>query len=176
MICGKKTQWIICEDDKVFYTGTSVDFALPDNNTKNTLTAFKLSNDETFSEKIVHISAGNHYELFVTDKGKLYGMGNRLLKKLGLESETPIHIPMKDEAQVKRTWCSNATELPCIIVEVVNKDGNLQLFSAGKNEQGLLGQGNKIKDTKLFAPLSYDCTKTTFKQVSLFADFAMAID
>jgi len=62
------------------------------------LTAFKLTDDEAFSEKIVHISAGNHYELFVTDKGKMYGMGNRLLKKLGYESETPINIPMKDEA------------------------------------------------------------------------------
>jgi len=59
---------------------------------------------------------------------------------------------------------------------VRNPAGEVQLYSAGKNDQGLLGQGGKIKEKKHFTPLAYDHTTTRFNQVSMYADHAMAID
>lgn len=79
---------------------------------------------------------------------------------MGLDSDVPVQLPIKDDMSVTRTWCSNSSQQPCAIIEVVNPDGDKQLWSVGKNEQGLLGQGGKIKETKIFNPLAYNC-KTT---------------
>lgn len=54
--------------------------------------------------------------------------------------------------------------------------GEEQLWSAGKNEQGLLGQGPLIKTSKVFKPLKYDHTIIKFVEISLHTDHAMAID
>lgn len=50
-----------------------------------------------------------------------------------------------------------------VLVEVKNKDGDLMLLSAGKNEQGLLGQGGKIKETKIFNAVAYDYKNVHFE-------------
>jgi len=62
------------------------------------------------------------------------------------------------------------------LIEVQLESGIKQLYSVGKNEQGLLGQGGKVKETKSFVKLDFDFTKTQFKDISLYADHAVAID
>lgn len=52
----------------------------------------------------------------------------------------------------------------------------MQIWSAGKNDQGLLGHGGKVKESKAFAPLKYDHKATQFKEISVYMDHAMAID
>lgn len=43
-----------------------------------------------------------------------------------------------------------------IFIEIEIEEGVRQIWSAGKNEQGLLGHGGKVKESKTFAPLAYD--------------------
>jgi len=62
------------------------------------------------------------------------------------------------------------------LIEVKTGSGQLQLYSVGKNEFGLLGQGGKIKETKHFTKLDFDFTKVQFQDISLYADHAVAID
>lgn len=59
---------------------------------------------------------------------------------------------------------------------VQTEKGETQLWSAGKNESGCLGQGGKIKESKRFCRLAYDSSAITFGEVSFFDDHAMAID
>jgi len=62
------------------------------------------------------------------------------------------------------------------LVQVKNKDGEVYLMSAGKNESGVLGQGKEVKECKAFQKLDYDSKKTKFVDASLYDDHAMAID
>jgi hypothetical protein len=45
------------------------------------------------------------------------------------------------------------------MIEVKTSSGQRQIYTVGKNEQGLLGQGGKIKETKTFAKLDMDFAK-----------------
>jgi alpha-tubulin suppressor-like RCC1 family protein len=165
------------EDEKVYFTGQSKDFSLPEDRTVDKFTAFKLSQDPLFSDKIVDIACGKQFNVFVTESGKIFGQGNRLLKRFGMESEVPLVLPVKDDAKVLRAWASCATQnQELVIIEVELKDGGIQLWSAGRSEQGLLGQGGKTKETKVFAPLAYDHKNIKFVSISVYTDHAMAID
>jgi len=62
------------------------------------------------------------------------------------------------------------------LVLVKNAKGQTQLYSAGKNESGTLGQGKEVKESKAFTKLTYDSEAVQFVDASLFDDHAMAID
>lgn len=60
------------------------------NETYDKFTKFDFADEkdeERNKEKFVHISSGNHFTLYITESGKLYGSGNRFLKELGLDSD-----------------------------------------------------------------------------------------
>jgi alpha-tubulin suppressor-like RCC1 family protein len=65
---------------------------LPNNSNTAALKEFKLTSDEINPEKIVDIACGYHYNLFVTEKGKLWAAGRKFLKRVGLDSEAPIMV------------------------------------------------------------------------------------
>ena len=62
------------------------------------------------------------------------------------------------------------------LVMVKTPSDEIQLWSVGKNESGTLGQGGKVKESKVFAKLAYDSKAIIFTDVSLFDDHAIAID
>jgi len=94
-----------------------------------------------------------------------------------MESETPILIPLKDQAKVKRVWASKAErDGQLIFIEVEVEEGVMQIWSAGKSDQGLLGHGGKTKESKAFLPVVYDHKAIQFKDISVYMDHAMAID
>lgn len=174
---GPHQRFVLCEDSTVFYTGTSKQFSLPEDKNCSSWTKFKLSQDKLFKDEIVHVSCGNAFNLFVTNKGKVWGTGNKFLKKIGLESEVPIQLPLKEELHATRAWAGQQGNSQSLaIIEVKNADGDFQLFSAGANEQGLLGQGGKTKETKIFQAVNYDFKNVKFEQISLGFDHAVAID
>ncbi len=99
----------------------------------------------------------------MTETGKLYGVGNKFLKEIGLQSEAQIiQIPIKDDVKVLRCYCSAANKKFLAIIKVRLENGTEQLWSAGKNDQGLLGQGSGIVSSKTFKPLAYDNTAIKF--------------
>lgn len=75
IFCGSRQKFVIAESGKVFYAGESTEFELPNNSTVNTLKEFKLSSDESFAENVIDIACGNRYNLYVTDKGKVWASG-----------------------------------------------------------------------------------------------------
>ena len=163
MSLGKKSALVLTEDNKVYFRGYSKDFAFPEDRGESEFKEFKLSQDVNFNDKIVDIAAGRNFNCYVTESGALYCQGNRLLKKFGMESETPLLIPIKDQKKVRRVWASKANmSQELIFIEVEIEEGVRQIWSAGKNEQGLLGHGGKVKESKTFAPLAYDHVAVNF--------------
>jgi alpha-tubulin suppressor-like RCC1 family protein len=114
IFCGRKCKFVIDTVGKTFFSGESEEFELPNNTTSASLKEFKLSNDESNTEKIVDIACGHSYNLFVTDKGKLWATGRKFLKRVGLDSEVPINITLPQISQgtpfVMRAWASSAKD------------------------------------------------------------------
>lgn len=113
----------------------------------------------------------------MTETGKLYCIGNRFLKEIGLQSEgTIISIPIKEDVKVLRCYSSTTNKKYSAIIKVKLDNGTEQLWSAGKNDFGLLGQGPGVISSKSFKPLAYDSSAIKFDQVSLLSNHAMALD
>ena len=86
---------MIAESGKVFYAGESTQFELPNNQVVTTLKEFKLSNDESNTEQVVDVACGNRYNLYVTNKGRVWAAGKSFLRRVGMDSENavPLHLP-----------------------------------------------------------------------------------
>jgi hypothetical protein len=81
---------------------------------------------------------------------------------------------------VQRVWSPWGKHDIVCLIEVKTKKG-VEYFSAGYSENGLLGQGEnkkggKIKKSREFALLSMPSKDTTFKQISVGKNFALAVD
>lgn len=75
---------------------------------------------------------------------------------MGLESEVAVQLPLPSpDMFVTRAWASKTKGQSVCIIEVKTGE-TFQLFSAGKNDQGLLGQGGKVKECKSFTKLDYN--------------------
>lgn len=89
IFCGRKCKFVIDKEGKTFYCGESVEFELMNDATSIPFKEFKLSSDESNTDKIVDIALGIWYNLYVTDKGKLWASGRKFLKRVGMDSEVP---------------------------------------------------------------------------------------
>jgi alpha-tubulin suppressor-like RCC1 family protein len=58
---------------------------------------------------------------------------------------------------------------------MVEKDGKQELWSAGHNSTGLLGQGEGVNDSNVFKPMHYDTENITFVDASIKYEFGMAV-
>jgi alpha-tubulin suppressor-like RCC1 family protein len=111
----------------------------------------------------------------VTETGKLYAIGNRFLKEISLDCDNKvIQVPLKEGTKAIKAYASMSHGQPLALLKV-NAEGQEQLWSAGKNEQGLLGQGPGIKSSNVFNSLKYDSAAIKFKEISLHTDHAMAL-
>lgn len=175
---GKYNTTVVTEDNKIYRQGYSKEGHLGVNQEYTQMTVYeKVEDEEQVKETIVDLSSGAHFTLFVTESGKLYGIGNIFLKELSLDCDSKIiPIPLKEGVKVLKAYCSNSKQPTAILKVKIESTGEEQLWSAGKHEQGLLGQGLGVKSSKVFKPLKYDSAKTQFVDVSLNSDHAMAID
>lgn len=184
MTAAPKRRFVLANDNTVFYTGSrSRNYSLPADQTKDKWTELSLSKEAAFDDKvIVDLACGNHYSLFVTSKGNLYALGGQFWDKYGQEvSDSKFEkVNVPEGWFVQRVWaCWYKNEIVCL-VEVKTANG-IEYFSVGESETGLLGQGSndkgeKIKQTKVFAPLALPSKDTQFKQISIGQGFALAID
>lgn len=67
IFCGRKCKFVITEDDKTYFCGEEMENDLPIESTQKDFTEFKLTKDESNTEKIVDIASGIWYNLYVTD-------------------------------------------------------------------------------------------------------------
>ena len=100
------------------------------------MTAFeKVDDEEQITEKIVDVTSATHFTLFVTETGKLYGIGNRFLKEIGYDCDNKIiHIPLKEGVKVLKAYASMGKKSPLAFIKVQLEDGTEQFWSAGKSE------------------------------------------
>ena len=89
--CGKFSLYVVMEDNSVWRQGFSKDGHLGVNSDYSQMTRMdKVEGEEQIKDKIVTLASGTHFTLFVTDNGKLYGIGNRFLKEIGLDCDNKI--------------------------------------------------------------------------------------
>lgn len=95
IFCGRKCKFVITKDQKTYYLGESMECELPNDTKQSSFAEFKLTKDESNTEKIVDIACGIWYNLFVTDQGKLWASGRKFLKRVGIDSKdcTQISLP-----------------------------------------------------------------------------------
>ena len=109
--CGKFNVIVVSEENKIFVQGRSKDGHLGPNTSYESFTKFKMDEDEEFEKlpenKIISVTSGTHFSLFVTEGGKLYGCGNRFMKEIGLDTEDKIiHVPLAQGLKVVGAWAS----------------------------------------------------------------------
>ncbi len=84
----------------------------------------KVDDQDQITEKIVDISSGRNFTLFVTESGKLYGSGNIFLKEISLDCDNKIiQIPIKDGIKVLRAYASMGHNAPLALVKVQLENG-----------------------------------------------------
>lgn len=122
---------------------------------------------------------GKKFGVFVTNKGKLWVCGQNFQQLVVGDKKNwkPLNVPMPAGLTAVKVWTPQVpTEQEVAIVMCKNETGESQLWSFGTSNEGLLGQGTKVKESKQLGKLDYDSSKTTFVDVSIYNNHAMAID
>jgi hypothetical protein len=57
-----------------------------------------------------------------------------------------------------------------------SKTGKKQIYSAGKSEKGMLGQGDRVKESREFKKIFYESDDLVYTTLSVGNESAMAID
>lgn len=171
--------WVVLNNNKIFYKGISTDYHFPNNESSSSaFKEFKLWENEEHKEDVIGLAVGNPFTLFLTQKRKLWAVGEAFLTTLDASSQRPVTLNQKLPQGLTplRIWASTSPSHRVAFVEVEDPaSGQKTLLSAGASENGLLGQGNKKSSIK-FKPLDYDASKTTFTQLCVSGDAALAID
>lgn len=124
--CGKTTVVAITDDNKVFVHGHSKDGHLGPNTNYDAYVKMAFGEEDEASSlpenKIVAVSSGTHYTLFVTEGGKLFGCGNRFLKEIGLDADNKIiSIPLPEGLKVVGVWACMSKKQPLALIKVLNE-------------------------------------------------------
>jgi len=114
--------------------------------------------EEAEEEKIVDIGGGTFYSVFVTEQGRLYACGDRILKQLRMDysEHRVVKIDMPAGYTALKAYGTNAKKQPALFVLAKDAEGNNIMLSAGKSDVGLLGQGSTVKESKVLTPMAYD--------------------
>ena len=80
MKVSQNSCWLILQDNKIFFKGTSTEFHFPNDESSTNFKFFKLWADTSDEEKIVDLAVGDGFTLFLTDKAKIWAVGDKLLK------------------------------------------------------------------------------------------------
>jgi alpha-tubulin suppressor-like RCC1 family protein len=111
-------------------------------------------------QKIVNLASGQHYTLVVTDQGKLYGWGKRFLENVNQTSADPVELKLPKDMLARRVWAPGTvadSENAVVYLELEDlTTKKKQIYSAGKSEKGMLGQGDKVKTCSEFTKIYYE--------------------
>ena len=84
-------------------------------------------------------------------------------------------VEMSEDIVPIKPFCPKRGTSTAAVLMLVKNQGRTELWSYGRHNSGLLGQGEgKTESTKL-APLDYDRTNITFVNVQVFHNFAYAV-
>jgi len=130
---------LVLEDNAVWYKGSCEGHHFPNDESKGSLTLFKLWNDKEKEEEIVDVASGHAFTLFVTKSGLVWATGNKFLDTIGQNSEAPIQLTLPKGKKALRVWACCGPDHPVAFLELLDEaTGAKRLFSAGKSEKGML--------------------------------------
>ena len=122
MSAGKKTNTVVLEDQTIKMWGVSRESHFDDSNRdSNNWCTIPISSDfDPANDSIADIKTGADFTLFVTESGKLFGIGKKFTKDV-LDLEPPendkpqfVKLPLlcsdEENLDVKRVWTSMAND------------------------------------------------------------------
>ena len=112
------------------------------------------------------VSGGNHYTLFIDNRGKLWGCGSNGRGQLGDGTTTSRTSPVQVKKETRFIQISSG----CMHSLAIDSEGNL--WTWGNNENGELGDGTTMSRT---SPEQIK-KETKFIQISAGYDHSIAID
>jgi len=127
--------------------------------------------------KAVNFTAKPLTRLLTTDTGKLFESGlknltekedNFIAQMNNLNDEELREVTQfGGEDKVLKTWMFSGADFNVAYAQVqLAADGKTKLFSIGWSNEGLLGQGSEVTESKNFAPMIYE-TDVHFKDLYL---------
>lgn len=127
---------MVGEDNIIYGMGASKDGSIGPNNNYETFTKIPFGEeDEITPEKIIQLSSGTHFTLFVTESGKLYACGNRFLKEIGKDCDNKvILLQLPQGIKCLNAYASMSKGQPLALIKIITSSGEEQMWSAGKND------------------------------------------
>lgn len=119
--------WVVLNNGKIFYKGVSSNYHFPNNESSaSSFKEFKLWENEENKEDIVDIAVGNTFTLFLTQKKKLWAVGEAFLGALDIQSTKPAQLNQKIPQGMTplRVWASASTSHLVAFVEVEDPKTN----------------------------------------------------
>ena len=176
LVVGGNSIILVTDDGKIYCEGSDYQYQF-DSYSNEKYEFWNKPRPEQENESIVDINAGKNFHLYITDNNKLYGAGNAILDTLELRNETSsyTHIPLPENVTLKSVRCSESENHEQTALLFVEVDGKSELWSAGRDTNGLLGQGSEVNKSTKFEPLDYDKENITFKEAVIRTSHAFAI-
>lgn len=177
---GRRSRFVITKSGKTFFCGQIKNSVEWPNQMQPTpeMKEFKLSNDANFEQKIIHVSCGSFYNIFLTNKGQIWAIGEKILERMNNSNrETPQKVTLPDGHFANGIWAGYEKRNPLIIANLKNNTtGETGLWSIGYSDKGQLGQGDGRDSSNSFVKLDYDHSAIQFVKVAVHENSALAID
>lgn len=141
----------------------------------------KIWEEKADEQQIVGIATSHSFTLFVTEKGQLWARGESFLEMLDQASKETVQVKLPAGQLCRRAWVGKASASPCAFVELEDEStGKKCIYSAGRSEYGLLGQGSvegtEVKESREFKKLALESEDVQFDSLSVSNSAVMAID
>lgn len=153
---GTESCTIVLENNEVHYKGSSSNYHFKNDESKSSFCKMVIWPDVDSQQKIVDIASGSGFTICVTDIGEVWAWGKEFLDPIEQSSETPIQVKKPKEMLAKRCWANKFSDSHVAFVEFEDQETKKKyIYSAGFSENGLLGQGDKIKESREFKKINY---------------------
>lgn len=174
---GQESVMVVLEDNTIWCKGESAEHHFPRDASRAAFAALQLWADKSEEEKIVDIASGAGFTLFVTESGQLWARGQRFLEAVDQASKDAVKLKLPAGQLCRRAWAGKAAASPCAFVELEDAETKEKsIYSAGRSEKGLLGQGVNIKESREFKQIAYESKDLSFVSLSACQESVMAID
>jgi hypothetical protein len=116
----------------------------------------------------------------VTETGALWAWGKRFLEAVDQSGKDPIELRLPKDTLARRVWAPGGGDRAgsaCAFVELEDSNTKAKrIYSAGKSEKGLLGQGEAAKESREFQKIFYESDDLSFTTLAVGNEFVVAID
>jgi len=168
---------VLTESGAVYTSGSAESGHFPTSTDRGKYGEYQVFKGKEEKEKIVDIQSGKAFTLFVTESGKVWCSGE-LLGAIEIESNEASQLALPKGKICKRVWAADSLKqkLCVAFLELEDtKSGTRRLYSIGKSEGGMLGQGQDVHVCKAMQEMDYP-KDLVFSELSVGTDYVLALD